>query len=165
MSVDLTSGIKVHNGIFKDGITYNESNYFVDNGIVWGCICNIKKCVRKCCAPNEKVLNTTCTQEEFQDFQVDFYQSTTLTDNVSLNDFHIIYSKECRENYARFNPDSPEDMFLQENGTLFVQNFDAIYSAEDYCIDVFDNVTFAFLCEFYEELLSEEQKAMLGLGE
>lgn len=51
-SVDLSSGTQTSNGdIYLDGIRYKQSEWYQDNvtGVVKGCICNKKICVRKCC--------------------------------------------------------------------------------------------------------------------
>lgn len=161
MSVNITGGIVNASGIIKDRILYDKPNYFHDGDTIWGCPCNIKKCIKKCCGPNKKISNDECV-ENLENFRFDVYRETNFSDEVKSNDFHFVYSKICRENFVSFNPDFPEDLFVQENGSLLVQSFEKLYEPEDYCIDVFDNVTFAYLCEFHQK--DDKGAQILGYG-
>lgn len=163
MSVNITNGTKSQNGIVFNGTFYDKANYYNESNTIWGCICNIRKCIRKCCVENRKVVNKTCV-ENTQEFKIEIYNGITLSPIVNMDDFYYVYGKTCKESYVRYSPDSSKDLFLQESGNLFVKNFDVEYKFEDYCIDTFEDETFAYLCEFYEEEITKEQKALLGLG-
>lgn len=160
MRVDLNDGLKRPNGIFKDNILYDENNFFYENGTLWGCICNVRKCIRKCCGPDQELLNKTCTNTD-QRFQYKFYNVASRIENVKQEDFHIIFSRACPTNHVRIKLKA---VFLQEDGTLFVQNFGIKYSANKYCIDTFNKETSAYLCEFYDEQISADHQAMIGTG-
>lgn len=164
MSVDLSKAQMIDNDFLMNGTRYNNGNYFNDNGTLRGCICNIKNCIKKCCGPDEKYVNKICVKNHEQ-FHVPIYSNTSLRKSDGSNDFEFIYTKACPNNYVRIKADSPDDLFVQENGSLFVKNFDTIYDVEKYCIDTFNNETSAYLCEFYEEQFTDEQKKMLNTGQ
>lgn len=160
MRVDLTNGEIKPNGIVLNNILYDQNNFFYENHTRWGCICNLKKCIKKCCGPNQKLLNKTCTKTH-EYFEFKFYNDTSISKDVKQEDFHILYSKACPTRHVRIKSKS---VFLQEDGTLYVLQFGQIYSADKYCIDTFNNGTAAYLCEFYDQQLSAEHQAMIGSG-
>ncbi|KAK9738815.1 Methuselah N-terminus [Popillia japonica] len=57
LSIDITdSDYDSHTGSrTKDNITYSQYDYYVHNGTIRGCICNMKACVRKCCPLHEDI--------------------------------------------------------------------------------------------------------------
>lgn len=152
MSVDLSEAIKINDGFFMDGITYDKYSYFEDNGTYRGCICHAKKCIRKCCEKNQNQdlnetlhFNQMCV-ESHEQFQVSIYNTVSLSKYVDFNDFFIVYGSICPQNSFKGLVDSSDGLFVQENGSLFVEGFFKSYNVENYCIDTFNNEALAVLC-------------------
>ncbi|GJQ83251.1 hypothetical protein Trydic_g8848 [Trypoxylus dichotomus] len=57
LSVDITDSVydSFTGTRTKNNITFTQYNYFVDNGTIRGCICNVTTCVRKCCPLKEEI--------------------------------------------------------------------------------------------------------------
>lgn len=160
VSIDITDGFKQGTNIIKEGITYDNDNYFWENGTAWGCVCNFKKCVRKCCPENYEMLDHTCVQSN-KELHFSVYNGIRSIE-LTLNDFYFLYSQDCLPNLDRIEPDSPHDLYLQKDGTLLVFNFKQIYNVEDYCIDIFDNQSFAFICVGADTQLDPEHCYTIG---
>lgn len=46
---DITDGFKVGTAIIKDDVRYEPKNYYIENETIFGCVCEVTKCLRKCC--------------------------------------------------------------------------------------------------------------------
>lgn len=155
LSVDITDGVHYNGQITKNGITYNEENYYQDNGRVYGCPCNIQNCLRKCCAETEALSNKTC-QPYMYDVSSHFQRH--LPEEVSINQYYIIHDIVNCTDKVRFILDpseSNQDNFvLTKNGNLIWQSYN--FSVNDYCLEyLVEDTTFAaLLCSDVEENVS-----------
>ncbi|XP_018327206.1 G-protein coupled receptor Mth isoform X4 [Agrilus planipennis] len=131
-SVDITDGEVFPNGtILKDGILYSEDYYFyVNESIAKGCICELAKCVRKCCPKGEYMSKRKCVPST---------GPSELPINGNVRGGRIIIGNTCSEDRVRllqsnFSEDS--DLILEEDGSLTV--FGETFTYHDYCIDFID---------------------------
>lgn len=107
-SVDLTGGKELSGGgtIVKDGITY-PSKYTYTGSIsgtikLYGCVCELRKCIRKCCDLNKVEFNKTCVDrpelniirnEGLKLHYIDSYRRKFNGDSSDKNGF--VYGKPC----------------------------------------------------------------------
>lgn len=141
LAVNITDGENNNEIIQKDGITYNSRNYYRDGKNIFGCVCNVKPCVRKCCGPNE-IVSDGCTISNHS-FSFEVFNGTELA--LNSNDFYVIHNLECEYGHIRLHPDFedpewPDNFYLQLNGSLYAPLVDEkkpIYTLEEYCLDTF----------------------------
>nr|CAH7736758.1 unnamed protein product [Callosobruchus chinensis] len=163
--VDISDGARIRSEIIKDNVRYTPKDYFQENGTTWGCVCHAKKCVRKCCDWHKKVSNGTCVQNFRDDFQLTFYENVTAVESTSLSDFEVVFGAVCPEDHVHILPDADSDIYVQTDGTLYVQSFDYTYDYTSYCVDVFeDGEISALLCERYETGPAELQRTIYAKG-
>lgn len=129
-----------------NGITYDPSNYFEDKGEIYGCPCNLKQCIRKCCDDNQYIdTNKTCsTINGINNIQIDL-QDITVSDITT----YALLTGKCNGPSFLVDPsNSSEDSFLiSANGELIwaEQSIDV----DHYCIDYIrsTDVLKALVCE------------------
>lgn len=155
---NISSGIRESGGLIKhNGIIYPKNQYFLENGTVYGCVCNVAKCARKCCPLGEKMNNRNCKATE--DNQFNFKIFDKLKPLNKSGNFEIIFNSDCPFGrtvlFPNFSdPTGSENFFLQENGDLylpFIENGQTMYPPHRYCIDTF----------FLEKFLNNELSALL----
>lgn len=155
---NISSGIREPGGLIKhDGVVYPKSHYFLENGTLFGCVCNVAKCARKCCPLGEKMNNRVCGATDDSEFNLKIFDK--LKPLNRSGDFKFIFNSDCSFGrtilFPNFSdPTGPDNFFLQENGDLylpFMENDKTIYSPDKYCIDIF----------FMEDDLNNELSALL----
>ncbi|XP_018327207.1 G-protein coupled receptor Mth isoform X5 [Agrilus planipennis] len=134
-SVDISDGIvSQDNSIVKDGVTYSAGQYYYYNSTnIRGCVCEVKKCIRKCCPIGEYMTNKTCLPTD---------QPLILPGDTppNINDYHVLVGSTCPENKVRTRAsEDNDDIALQNDGTLIA--FGNGYSYEDYCVDYIEDLT------------------------
>lgn len=148
LTIDITKGRKLRNDvIYHTGIYFPTDKYFSEqiNGTVktFGCICEFKKCYRKCCPLDQafgnsgkcEVVNSTVSGN----FKVPVFNVTEPIE-VEERYFHVLVNKFCPQaaytlNPAEFESDSH---FLQPDGSLY-QNYSGIsHPPENYCFEFFE---------------------------
>ncbi|XP_074038801.1 G-protein coupled receptor Mth2 isoform X5 [Leptinotarsa decemlineata] len=155
LSVNLTNSKKIGSKITEYGVTFNKENYFVENGSTFGCICDIKKCIRKCCETGESDCVSTDKVENYK-----FYNETRPI-AVNANDFFFLHHDHCEVNNYKISLE--KQFYLQENGFLYGFDFIADYmmfSPKEYCLDFVNKSLTAFVC-FPE---SEEPTSVYSTG-
>ncbi|XP_045461968.1 probable G-protein coupled receptor Mth-like 3 [Harmonia axyridis] len=176
VSVDISDGdIKWNGEISKDGVLYSSSNYYRKDNTIFGCPCNLKKCVRKCCAVDEIMENKTCTKSELNVFipihEVDNFLYNLDMKNGTHKTSDLFYIHNLCTRRIRLEPG--DVFYLQPNGSLLVPDFelDAPLKPHEYCLDVFkddtmDNMFSALICveETTEEKLAETTRNIYSTG-
>uniref|UniRef100_A0A6P7GQK9 Uncharacterized protein LOC114341713 n=1 Tax=Diabrotica virgifera virgifera TaxID=50390 RepID=A0A6P7GQK9_DIAVI len=136
LSVNITDGYKQGENITKDGIMFSPQNYFVENSSVYGCVCNIKKCVRKCCENDSNLNNSACSSKNgSQDGDFVFYNLTQPYGRYVPDQF-VIHGRSCEPKMLQIRLDG--DFYLQTNGSLYgldLSDMYTMYSPLDYCLD------------------------------
>lgn len=141
LTIDISDGKLFRNkSILKNDTIFDRKNYYIDDqGKILGCICNIKPCLRKCCGPNEQLIERKCVETKLN-LGVQLYEGIQKT--YSLDNYHYIYNKECKLGATLLIPhyEASEAFYLQKNGSLYLPNFNhkPMRELQDYCIDRFD---------------------------
>lgn len=150
--VDITDGTREGNTIIKNGVIYNPENYFAEGETIQGCICNVKKCVRRCCAMGQTMDLTTrkCVQSTQSNFFPEF--------NV-FNIINVPENEICDTTEVKIKID--EDFTVGENGVLIWDTLE--FAVNDFRLAVTpDNQTYAIACVINEE--TEVDKVISCLG-
>lgn len=143
LSINITDGEFNGSSIIKNEIVYDSKNYFQVDNVIYGCICNIKPCIRKCCGQHKIMEGRRCKpSNSTQRFPV--YDRTSFS-NYSGTDFYFIYGTKCKTNRTLLLPHKKEEdkFYLQRDGSLFLPFADRKFlKPHEYCIDIFDNEYF-----------------------
>ncbi|XP_044254818.1 G-protein coupled receptor Mth2-like isoform X1 [Tribolium madens] len=167
-SVNITDGENNNGVIYKDGINYTKGDYYVTGDGIFGCVCNIKSCVRKCCGPNEIVIDG-CTNANYS-FTFKIYNGTASV-VVNESDFYVLYDLECDYGHFRLNPNfyEQDNFYVQLNGSLYAPYVDerrTVYGIEEYCLETFNegdgNIFSAVIC--LENNIEEPPKIINHIG-
>ncbi|XP_064212827.1 G-protein coupled receptor Mth2 isoform X6 [Tribolium castaneum] len=174
LTVDITDGEKTdHNAIIKDKVRFEEDNYYVSNNSIFGCICNVKQtCIRKCCGPDEIMVNKTCTLSN-KALNLTLHHGDRPKDRGEPHFIHN--SKHCKSEKMLLMPHfEPSDQFyIQGNGSLFLPKFKIkqMRDPEDYCVEVFhseinemDHMVSVLLCLSEEDFFEESDMVMFKYG-
>ncbi|PSN39210.1 hypothetical protein C0J52_22283 [Blattella germanica] len=136
--------------IYPPGYYWSDEN---NSSKIYGCICLLKTCVRKCCAKGEIMdKRGQCVNKIklYQPFTLQFMNEKTLGAE-SLVDYHVLYMKSCPEdkdwlvNPREYTEDSH---YLLKNGQLYVPQLMKNFTVEEFCMEVFEDVnsTFPLIC-------------------
>lgn len=174
LTLDISNAVELPNnrGVFQqDNSIYNQSNYYMDdNGRRMGCLCNIKKCIRKCCG-RDMYMNKTkggtykCIEKN-GNFSIDFFTDKQPNHKLNLNNFSMIFGYDCPVGFNRIPVHSNKTIFMQENGTLYYDDGDlwkGLYHLDLYCVDLLNCEILAILCEPEDEQ-AEIQRTVNGIG-
>lgn len=164
LTINITDGVRENNGINKDGIYYDAKDYFKSGNDTLGCVCNIRKCARKCCEQDEFMMSNKCVKK-LNNTTINFitYDYTTKISSSTNSDFFMVYGKDCPEKFSLFQAYEP--VYLQNTGLLFYaeDDYSELYSIEKYCIDDIDGQISALLCE--KATQQEKDLIIKGNGE
>lgn len=144
VSVDITDGVRRNQLIVKDNVTYTPANYFIHEGRIRGCICNIKPCLRKCCPEGHIMRGKGCERDDYeQNFQIHH-----LTEEINLpkEHFHYIHNNHCISNQSYVLDPAYEDdwHYLQRNGSLYWPSANQMLHIQDYCVETFNDDSFNY---------------------
>lgn len=178
LTVDISDGVLSDSVISKYNVKFGKNNYYSENGMIFGCICQLKNCVRKCCAENESLIETKCSSLYNRNINYKFYNGKVLDTSNETNDVFFLHNDFCQSSsYVKIMLDGK--FYLQSNGSLYdvdiasedQQNY-KMYSMEEYCLE---NVLYhkenevtiwkleAFLCvEVAQEVTQVEQRNSIG---
>ncbi|CAG9856137.1 unnamed protein product [Phyllotreta striolata] len=148
LSVNITDGAPLdHDRLLKDGIVYDQKNYYRSGGAIFGCVCNLRRCLRKCCGKNEVFVNDTCVESPGRAISFPVYNLTQEQANASAGLF-VVYGGRCLNTHDSIRADGAR-LYLQTDGSVYYveDDYTNIYSVENYCIDIVDGVMSGFTCE------------------
>lgn len=171
LTVDITKGVRNDTSIIKDGFRFQQKDYFVKNSTIYGCICNIKPCIRKCCGANEIMVNRTCVLSDHK-LIYPVYEGKIVSSSDANH--YIIHNKYCKKHRILLQPHdvTTHQFYVQANGSLFLPEMKKkIRNPEEYCLEVFDvrrlgleNVVSALVCLVDEDTGPVESSKLLSLG-
>ncbi|XP_031355938.1 G-protein coupled receptor Mth2-like isoform X1 [Photinus pyralis] len=122
------------------GILYPQELYYNYNDSLRGCVCDIRRCLRKCCGSGFAMINASCKSFDGY-FSVEIYQNR---EKLSVADEHFYYlnGEVCDENgYYRLNPvEYSEDTFyVQDDGDLYLPYAREVkyLSRDGFCMELF----------------------------
>ncbi|CAH0715419.1 unnamed protein product, partial [Brenthis ino] len=144
-SLNITNGVQYENGsIIFDDIEYISSSWFQEevDGVLttFGCPCIGRVCLWKCCDLGMMYLNRTCTEvdnSEVNPFRPPVYKGREMSTLTANQHFFYMYRLSC-EKYLVDSNTPGEDIYIQENGTLFEVAMNNLqwHAPAKYCVDM-----------------------------
>lgn len=161
VSVNITDGLRIGTKIIKDGLPYGTKDYFETNGTTVGCICNVKICIRKCCALNKLLIGGKCTAAEYaEEFTIDIFDKNEFK---RQGNFSYGRSLNCAKRHGLYPDRDPKDQFfIQEDGRIYVHGKNRFEDKDRYCVETLrasensNAELIAFLCN--DEVPSSNEK-------
>ncbi|XP_075977992.1 G-protein coupled receptor Mth2-like isoform X2 [Anticarsia gemmatalis] len=126
-SLNITSGIKYENGsIVHGGIEYKRDTWYEveEDGVLslLGCPCIGRTCVHRCCSSGSAFFNTTCTATDLSavnPFSPKVYRGREPSSLLAHEHFFYLDTRPCSDSYLVDSSARGEELYIQENGTLF----------------------------------------------
>nr|XP_022917476.1 G-protein coupled receptor Mth2-like isoform X9 [Onthophagus taurus] len=134
VSVDITNSEHLHNeDRLYNNITFNPKTYFEDvkTGRIYGCLCDFKKCVRKCCGVDE-ILNVKTKICEFNESYSDILQILNHFEYFQT-EVHIIPKTLLCKNGKQRRILPSKDVVFTPDGKLLYKNI--AIDIENYCLE------------------------------
>lgn len=129
----ITDGKHVGTDIIKNEILYRPKNYFSTNGVIKGCICDVKTCVQKCCPLKMAFLDSKCVDYDGV-LAIDVFDGVRRMD-VTDDHFHFIHTEDCKEPYDM----DAQKYYVQHNGDLYLSFIDLNekdnYTLNEFCVE------------------------------
>lgn len=179
LSIDISDGIMENETVInKYNIQFALDNYYKENEIIFGCVCELKTCVRKCCGVNESKLETGCSPSTNQMIDYKFYNDLDIIKSFDTEKIFLFYNAACQnESYIKIMLEGK--FYLQMNGSVFGVDMSSedqetyrIYSPEEICLENVLTINEnqeetleqkVFLCvEATEEVLQVDQRISVG---
>uniref|UniRef100_A0A1E1WCB0 G-protein coupled receptors family 2 profile 2 domain-containing protein n=2 Tax=Pectinophora gossypiella TaxID=13191 RepID=A0A1E1WCB0_PECGO len=145
-SLDISTGELFENGtVIHNGIEYPSSAWYtvVEEGreVRFGCPCIGRTCLWKCCAEGHMYFNKSCTatdMEEVNPFRPTVFKGRDPLDVAADRHFFYMYNRPCTDRYLVDTLSSRDEVFVQENGTLYeiVNNLHQWHPAPTFCVDM-----------------------------
>lgn len=130
LTTDLTESHKLNNGDYKKyDEVFTPAHRFWHNGTLYGCVCNLKTCIRKCCKEDELITNSTCIKGRDSRFTL-----FNIKDNISST-FHNIYGYKCSYSLIPYD----EYLILSDGSLETIELVPRIYPPLSFCIDDFND--------------------------
>ncbi|XP_022917468.2 G-protein coupled receptor Mth2-like isoform X2 [Onthophagus taurus] len=166
MSTNLTN-------ISYQGFTYSEDKYFQlddDNTTIYGCVCLVKTCVKKCCPEGEMFINDSCglSDDLVKSLDPEIYGGTEVI-NVTDTSKHIITVNFSCENRYRYMLDPityPEydSFYLQVDGSLYLPGIQENVTA-DFCFEFINGSDdiWVIRCGYADEEYQSFNETIIGM--
>lgn len=146
-SVDITTGVVHANGsITHDNVEYGPGRWYkgeLENGatVTYGCPCIDHVCINKCCGRTQAFLNRSCENTDsdtVNPFSPTVYKGRVPTNVTASEHFYYFYRRPCNDSYGVDPSSSTEELFIQENGTLYevAQGGSQWHPSSRYCVDM-----------------------------
>ncbi|XP_011636121.1 G-protein coupled receptor Mth2-like isoform X2 [Pogonomyrmex barbatus] len=141
-----------NSSFFHDGIEYSAEERWSDGNVTYGCICRLRRCIRKCCRddqvlrkyPEKKAIcqempeNDTKSVTAMPDLRLPIYQMTEEIQHIETlrEHFLLVQNNACPGHTYVLNADDYDEdkVILQTNGSL-VNTFGKLFPFWNYCID------------------------------
>lgn len=123
------------------GNQFANGTRFADKDEIEICTCAVKGCITKCCALNESVSQSGCTEDEIGAvIQVLVHDKDKHVKNKSLFDYHVLYDSKCLYEGYMLDPtgQQSEVYYMQEDGRIYMpfQDPKTILSPDEFCVDI-----------------------------
>lgn len=145
-TIKISSGDRLDDSTIQyNGITYDPSNYFENEGEIYGCPCNLKQCIRKCCDDNQYIdTNKTCSP--INGINIEKHLQEVTESDITT---YAILTGKCNGPSFLVDPgNSSEDSFaISATGELIWA--EQLIDVDHYCIDYIrsTDVLKALVCE------------------
>ncbi|XP_066256048.1 G-protein coupled receptor Mth2-like isoform X2 [Euwallacea similis] len=147
-TVDLSDGTLDGDNIVKDRVVYTPADYFQEDNAVKGCICQVTKCLRRCCDYNETLVGTDTGTAECKaaDREIDIVKDLETVIGQNISQFHIIavpVKDVCTEE-GTYRTFVHNEVQIEPSGDL---NWDGErYQFDEYCASSYDDHLGVLLC-------------------
>ncbi|CAB3261606.1 unnamed protein product [Arctia plantaginis] len=145
-SLNITGGVTYLNGsVIYDGVEYVSGTWYEveEDGVLvlLGCPCIGRICIHRCCPSGSMYINSSCapsTSSVINPFSPSVYQGRELTSIVAHEHFFYLYVKPCNDSYVVISGTNNEEVFIQENGTLFevAPGGLQLHQFNEYCVEM-----------------------------
>ncbi|XP_075220887.1 G-protein coupled receptor Mth-like isoform X2 [Lycorma delicatula] len=140
LSVLIESSKIIHDDLItNDGTKYPKGTYWKDKqGNIRGCICKIKRCIRKCCPSSQSIINETCSETKKQFFmnKIPFSDSENKKDT-----YHFIYGSPCNGSLSK------KDFKMSKEGEIIGIGHNA--NVSEYCIENYKRFNGKYIMKAY----------------
>ncbi|XP_045536560.1 G-protein coupled receptor Mth2 [Papilio machaon] len=147
-SLNITNGVVFDNGtVLFDGVQYTRETWYdlEEDGVVtrYGCPCIGRTCLWKCCGEGQAFFNKSCLNTDYSaanPFNPPVHKGKDQVDFAS-NKFFYMYTKLCTERYLVDPNTGLEDIFIQENASLYLSTSksEVWLNPSRYCVDMMTN--------------------------
>ncbi|CAG9838860.1 unnamed protein product [Diabrotica balteata] len=134
LSIDISNGTKSGTKYIFQNMTFDKNKYFVENGNIWGCICQVRNCIRRCCSENDQLNypELQCGKKDMNPL-FKFHNNSELYLTSDLSDYFVVSGHPCISNGEIFLHEM-KDYFIQKNGSLYSSTFNKSHSVQAYCL-------------------------------
>ncbi|GJQ83256.1 hypothetical protein Trydic_g8850 [Trypoxylus dichotomus] len=157
--IDITTGEKNNDVIVYNDITFNSTNYFVYQRRTYGCVCNIKTCLTKCCPEGERFINEEC-QKFDNEINITVYKGTEMLKSNPDN-LYLIKGNICTDGIVSLTENQIE-YYIQENGDLHTHK--TFTDRNKYCIDGDENGEIVVFVCYTQDPDEEEMSTAMLIG-
>ncbi|KAJ8731259.1 hypothetical protein PYW07_004423 [Mythimna separata] len=152
-SVDITNGVKHPNSsVVFEGVEYKDGTWYEleENGtrLVLGCPCIGRQCLHRCCKRGSAFFNGSCSETNssaINPFSPPVYNGRVASSVAAHERFFYLYQRPCDDSYLVDSGVAGEELFLQENGTIYevTPGGQMWHPAMTYCVEMMFNENFS----------------------
>ncbi|XP_072397063.1 G-protein coupled receptor Mth2-like isoform X12 [Diabrotica undecimpunctata] len=115
-------------------MSFEKNKYFVEDGNIWGCICQVRNCIRRCCSENDQLNYTElgCGKNDMNPL-FKFYNNSELYLTSDSSDYFVVSGHPCISNGEIF-VHKMNSYFIQKNGSLYSSTSKKSHSVHAYCL-------------------------------
>lgn len=145
VTIDLSNSTidNYNSALIQDNVTYPLSETYRIKKKIYGCPCNVKTCLRKCCELNEVRFNNTCVPRDGGGgaLSINLHDGINYVDRKLVNviNYYLLDKVFCRGRTYSLDPKRRESdaFFIQNDGQLFLPYAKLINYVKpiDYCVD------------------------------
>ncbi|XP_050514672.1 G-protein coupled receptor Mth2-like isoform X6 [Diabrotica virgifera virgifera] len=134
LSIDITTGTRSGNKYIFENMTFEKNQYFMEGGIIWGCICQVRNCIRRCCSENSELNYPAlgCVKKDLKPL-FKFYNNSEVYLTSDSSDYFVVSGHPCVSNDQIFSHEI-DDYFIQKNGSLYSSVSNTSHSIYTYCL-------------------------------
>lgn len=152
--IEITNGTKFNDTIIYKDITFTAENYFENDGKVYGCICDVKTCLPKCCKQGKRQINGRCKPFN-SNLTLTVYKGTEKSE-MDMNNFYFVKTKMmCNGPRVMLTPNIK--YYVQENGDLHTSMGDYT-NRSTFCLEGTNTSEIVVaVCAKPEEIVEEDE--------
>nr|CAH7736760.1 unnamed protein product [Callosobruchus chinensis] len=125
--------------LWEEEVLVNVDSYCVDlftkDDDIFGCPCNVTKCLRKCCEEGQSLIRMKCVESN-KTLDFPFYNFTDPVD-ASVEEFFVTYGRQCE--FSSFIIRLEGKAYVQSDGTLYGLDMSneeyKLYNVDEYCVE------------------------------
>lgn len=126
-TINISDGANNGTHIIFDEVAYSPKDYYEDAGKTYGCICNVRACIKPCCIQSERYESTP----------ISVYREDKFVRDVNFSHFHKLNcSLHNPEKTYELDPNSfgCQQFHVQEDGRIYIPTRSAYKDQPMFCI-------------------------------